>query len=419
MKRNIDNIKIIGNDYFKESLIEEEEIPFEYSMSQIEIGTDSRTGRIFSIDMKDAIRGLLVGKAGSGKTFLLRTIIDRAEKSGYNIFIPTDIKDEFKSSKEPLQYKFRKNLLPQETPEGKKIFTFRPTFFREEFPHLAENNHWISVDLSKMKRADFMTLMNSERLSESQKTMLELLYDELKTYENFEIDMIEDVIDDMNDFTTTQKTGMKLKFKPILSSGFSDPKYLRNVPEIMRHSRIVSINMENFESFGKGNYLYPEVFVGLMLRNLIVERRKDASMKRKDCNKLNPLFIVVDEAPRFIPANGNPSCKNDFLESVDIDRRYGISYLFAAQYPKSLPDRILKQCRYIFIPHNADTDIIKDILIMCGMVTRGYIQNAGNDANRLKRQLGKWQWLVIDTTLNTTNIINVAAPLSNHMETSK
>lgn len=359
----------------------------------------------------------------SGKSFLLRTIMDRVTKlplhsvkleggttemRGYSVFIPTDIKDEFKSSKYPAQSKFTKNIFPGEKPTGQKIIALRPTFFKKFDPHLAKDNHWISVDMSKMEELDFMTLLKVSRMSEAQQIMMQSLYNKIGKESNFTMSKLKTALDELDGYDDNQKIKMKAKLQPLFDSGFSDERYYRDLVKGINQGNIITINMEDYDRMGKGAFAFPEVFVGMTLRVLRIARRK---------GNIPPLFVFIDEAGRFIPKGENPPCKKDIIEGDKVDRRYNISYLYATQYFSDLPDEVKKTSRYIFLPYNIDKQVLADTLIFTGSVTNGFWQNAQNDAIRHIREMQRFQWLVIDTDAKEKRIIDLAGLLSAHSET--
>jgi len=429
-----EQIEEFGTNYMKDSFLSKTFTPYEYKSGRIPIGTD-QLGNEFCIEWDDAIRMIIVGKPGSGKTFLLRGIMDRLTKVplsktqiGYAIFIPTDIKDEFKSSKRPVQHKFRKMHLPGELAEGQNISTLRPSFFKYVNKRLPKQNHWMAVDISKMEEYDFMTLLNADKMREPQRIITQNLYDELKKETNFNMGRLKEILDGMlGQYDEKQVKALQNKLQPLFNSGFGDSRYFRDlvkginsgkevevieddVPRMVKHSKIIALNMEDYDLLGKGSFLYTEVFVGMALRQLLIARRR---------GYIPPIWVLLDEAGRFIPKDSNPSCKKDIMESDKRDRKNNVSYIYATQYFTDLPDEIKQTSKYIFLPYNVDTGIIKSVLSFTGMVTNNFVQNIASDSNRLKSQLGHRQWLVFNTDTREKRIINLNAPLSEHTETSK
>ena len=163
-------------------------------------------------------------------------------------------------------------------------------------------------------------------------------------------------------------------------------------------------------SFGKGAFQFPEVQMNVALREAIFARRKKL---------IKPLFVVFDEAPRFIGVDKDGCIKKTINESIELDARYGISYFLAAQNIDSIPEGIQRNCRWIFIPSTLDVQSIRQVLISSGAVR--YVQRATNQAMKLKQQLKrvKFSWIVINRTDGSMTLITPLSPLSEHLETTQ
>ena len=101
-------LRELGNNYFKHNLFKEEEKVMKYD-KQIAIGK-KRDGKVYYLDTREAFRAIAIGMTRSGKTWILRAIADRAAQLGDAVIFIPDVKDEFKSSVNPVQEKFRKFL---------------------------------------------------------------------------------------------------------------------------------------------------------------------------------------------------------------------------------------------------------------------------------------------------------------------
>ena len=398
-------LRELGNNYFKDNLFKEEEKIMKYG-KQLAIGR-KRNGSIYYLDMREAARIVILGKTRSGKSFLIRAIADRIKKIGYSIVYLTDVKNEAFSSKEPVQEKFRHLLLDNEKPEGMRIVTLRPTFFKQiDRGSIPKANRYYSVNLGAMTKADFMTLMNAESMTQPQQIILEIIFEKMAGKENFSLEDINAVIDEINELNAAQKLAMRFKFRPLATSYFYEKEHEKNIIDMIRNDIAVAINMENFDQFGQGGFLYPEVFVSMVMRMVINARVKKV---------IPPMLLILDESSRFVPVDKNPCCKRDVMEAVDIYGRYGISMVFGVQEITKIPIQIVKQARFLCIPYSADVGTIRDCLIMSSMVRN--IQSSSNDAIYLKKSLKKYEWLILDTINNTKEIVKITCPLSNHVET--
>jgi hypothetical protein len=103
------------------------------------------------------------------------------------------------------------------------------------------------------------------------------------------------------------------------------------------------------------------------------------------------------------------------MESFDLTTRYHVNHIVATQQLLKVPPEILSQCRYVFLPYNSDVSDIATVLMQFGMAKT---QTARNDASRIKKRMGRFEWLVFDKNRMKYDVIIAAAPLSAHAETN-
>lgn len=407
--RELDIIKDIGNEDIKSALFKKEEKLLGYHKDRLLIGIEKETGRLFYLDVSEAFRAFVVGMVRTGKSFLLRAMSDRLYRMGHCIVYLTDVKDEMKSSNYPLQKKFHHLLAEGEKPAQTPILTFRPTFFKSltRFNELPEDNEWYSPKISEMEKPDFMTLFHADKLTQNQKIHLEEVYDELKKVECEDLEMIEEIIDKFDKINEKEKAAFLYKFKPMIKSDFFITEYHVDLVHMISNRLCIAFNMENFDSFGRSNSL-PQAFVSMTLRELIKARKAGLIPK---------IMFMIDEAKRFVPSDAHPSTRLEVEESVDIDGRYDVSYVIAAQGFADIPDKVIKQCRYMFIPYNANLDVFKEAFKTAGLMKN--IQTLNNQVVRIKQNMQRHEWLVIDRNSQGFSIIRPVAPLSHHMETGE
>jgi len=411
----MDELKVFGTPYFKELFIRPKVVEkLEYSSHRIPIGTTIQGG-IFYIDLKEATRISMIASSGGGKSWLMRGFMDRLNYIGHAPVMMTDIKGEMVSSLKPLQSKFHKLLLKGETPRPMKIVELRPTFFMSINRTLPKNNVWYSVDMKRMTAREFMTFMNAKDLTPTQRIVLELIYQELtKEFKNnpvakFSLEFIEKVIDNIDDIDSRSNMSMKLKFRPLKESNFYYAEHEKSIIAGINRGYVPSINLTDFESFGRESFNYPVVTLSIVLREIIRGRRdKDVA----------PLMIFIDEATRFCGNDKENSFKHEFLEAIDVERRFGTSFCTAWQSMTDIPEKVLNQSRYVFVSGTENVNTLKNILNNTGIARSP--QSAPSMATRLKmRMKGRpYSWIVFDRKLQTMEIIAPVAPLSHHMEGS-
>lgn len=426
----LDDIKVFGTDYFKKSLFVREKEPekVEYSSDSIPFGRRISDGSVYYIDLSQACRILGIGATRSGKTFMLRSFCDRLVASGYwDVVYLTDIKNEFYSSLKPVQPDLRKNLLNGEVPSPTRVVSFRPTFFKDfDYNFLPDDNFWFSFDARKIDKGDFMSLIKISSMKPNQQIAVPDIYEEFRRRLDAdpELDvgyyLFEDIIDNcLRDQTEQQKYFLKQKFKPFHNTSFFEKKYHRDVVDLMSRNRgyVPCFNYEGWddELSDSSPFDYPVVTLNAVLRDLIKARRKVPS-------PIKPLWIMLDEASRFISNSKTNSFKKTILESNDRDTRYNVNYFILTQFIKDVPEKIFSQARYLLIPYNADVESVKYLINNTGVASS--VQRAPRQAtdivNRLKRV--KHSWAIIDRNKpapHNIDLIKPIAPLSFHIDTNK
>lgn len=405
------NMKTFGNNYLKKSLFQKPKEEMHYNKKMLCIGKTIE-GNKFYLDLTESCRMLVLGLTRAGKTFTLRSIMDRLAVTGCDIIHLNDCKDEYKSSIYPLQGKFQHLLLPGETPTTQKVVALRPTFFKQINDALPKDNFWYSADFSKMTQNDFMTLMNVEQMTGPQKVTMEIIYENLKKKLDeghpFSIELIEEIIEGIEELSTQQIVSMKFKFRPLKTANFYEEAYKRDIISLMKKGYIPAINMENFENFDKSAFKFGPVTLAIILRQVIQATRAKI---------LKNVWIMFDEAPQFIGTDTNTSIKESISKSFMLDARYGINYVIVTQFFSLIPENMRANCKYIFLPYNIETGVLKEILLETGHARN--VQTATNDALKMKAKMQRipYSWLVLNKMSGNMNIITMSAPLSNHMET--
>ena len=376
---------------------------FNYDNDFLLLGKDEDKDDSF-IDVSESFRACTIAKTRTGKTMKIRRGLDEAFWSGFSIAVLPDAKDEYKSSLHPIQKKFRRNLPKGEKPKGLPMRVFRPTFFKKAGP-LPKNNEWCSIDFSFIKKPDFMTLCNYDGFkSDKMQREFDELWINIERNGMTDLDEIEELCVEELGFGVLWR---KISF--IKTCGLFDSRFIIDPVDILKNREVLVLNYNDFDKLDMKNNSLDQVFLGIWLR-LLIQAKKD--------NEINNLIIFNDETGRWVPRNGSPACKTLIMHSIDEHAGFGVSYWFAFQREKSVPEDLIRQCKYVFIPYNADRALLEFILKNQNILTRGIFHESKLFKEILETlKAKKYRWLKISE--GDYEFLDPYSPISAHMESRK
>lgn len=424
MKFNLglDVLRNVGSDYLIRNLLEEEEKVYieKYDPKRIPVGR-TIDKQILFLRFDDATVITILGQRGSGKTWFMRNLMDRLYKANYDIAILTDIKNEFYTSGiSPVQKKFQKSLINGEKPGTTPVATIKPYFFTtiSGEGQLPQYNVWGSCNMNDVIKADFFEFMGYENLTAIQQIELEKLYDQIEEMGGLKkIEDVDELINRREDIDSTTKFSLLRRVYRLKKSKFFDVSKIVNPVDLMTcpERYVPALNLEGYQSFGSttsdnsvGNY--PRAMVGMWL-NMIRRARVKGLIR--------PLWFFLDEASRFCNSRTFSNVRAHIEENVDVDRRYNISLVGAWQNYYDVPEKILRQSKYLLFPHNVATEILQEGLKDAGLLDVSSQQKT--IVNRIKREMlrfSKHAWLLIDRDRQEYIIFEPLCPLSWHSETT-
>jgi len=323
----LEPIRNSNNTYLKDMLFKEKEEVFSgYSRRQFPMGfvrdyynKDRDMKKLFTIDISQAFRMLLLASTRTGKSFTIRGMIDRMKKCGMSVCILSDVKNEYYSSKNPVQQKFRNKLIKGEIAEGIPMKVFRPTFFQYlegNASRLPEGQEWCSIDLSLLQPRDFVTMMDFLGLTKIQKDSMERALYEAKQA-GFEIKVWDDfrTLIENSEFIQGKAQILNRLYKINFYNPF-DANHRIKPSNYMADGYTTDLNLQYFNSLEKNNG-FLQVTIASWLRDIIDARKE---------KKIPPVMFVVDECARIVPAVGDTVAKYEILESIDTDTAYDVNF---------------------------------------------------------------------------------------------
>jgi hypothetical protein len=424
---NLKPLKHIATSYMRDNLFKEKEIEVEYSPGMLAIGHRIRNGKpcgIYYLDLREACRIVAIGLTRSGKSWIARRFMDTISDAGNNVVHMFDPKNEMYSSEKPLQPKFHKLLMENEKPKSSKVVVFRPTFFKQLMPEsysdaerdkaIKPGQYWFSMNVNKWTQGDFMDLIKAKSMGEAQQSIMEDLYKKMRKHMEgggeFSFEYMFKEIDDMEDMKESQKLSLKRRLKPLLSSYFYEARHQVDIIDLLKDGFIPVFNMEGFDSFSDCGFEYISAFLSIVHREIV---------EAKKLKLLDKIWFDIDECARVFGIEKDTFFKKEIITSFEVNTAYDINYFILTQFLPSLPERIIKSCRYIMIPARADLDTFKIAFAELGLARNQ--QMTTNDATYFKNRMNTrlFDWCILDRTNNTREIVRFFAPLSRVLESGE
>ena len=355
--------------------------PFTYNPNKFILGLNPFTNTHFTISTREAFRAYSMAMTRTGKTFMIRRVIDMAYKSKWNVAVMPDAKNEYGSSLKQVQEKFKTKLPDGDIPQALKMRIFRPLFFNTfDKGKLPKNNEHVSLEMRDLNVAEFQTLCNYTNLTDSQKVDYVALTREMEEKDEYSVVDMKRICEE-NNYT---KLWSKLVF--LETCGLFDSRYSVDPVKVMQDGNVLVLNYDGFDTLDLSNNSMDQIFMAVWLRK-IIQARKDG--------KLNNLIIINDETARWVPQSGEPICKPLIMTSVERDAAYGISWWFGIQNKNSVPTDLLTQCKYRFFPQNIDYELFKQVLKDNAIITT--LVTDSSKANKLYQNLQKkFRWMMIN-----------------------
>jgi len=338
----------------------------------------------------------ICGARGAGKTILLKRILEAFYYSGYHVCHISDIKNEMVDSIYPNER--LAHLLPEEDkPRGLPIKSYKPYFFHtmngEELP---EDNEWISIPFSSLNEETFFSTFNFKN-SDHRKDIIYKYFPGCESIIDFKKRLIS------SDENARVKNSIIKHVDVMIHHKFFSEEYERSFVEDMKKGLIPVLNLQGYETI---NPIYYQLYLKIILQQ-IKEAKINGELKK-------PVVIFIDEASKMIPKKGESKGKSEIMWQIDVTRRYGMFYVLASQEPEDMPEKIIVQSKYVFIPYNYDSEKLKPALKRKGFYNSRpegvYGYNWWFDKKKemayLNRKFGKGRrvWMLLDTDENRFTI---------------
>lgn len=403
--------KSVLGDYFNPYV----KPPEKYYKNQLRLGytEQQKLGKVyredFWLDVTESIVAIMLGKRGSGKTWLLRRIMDMAYYTGFSPVIPCDVKNEFVASLYPANQKQQELFGLNEVARPTPVKVFFPRFLGDP----PSQNQSFQIGLYDLTYSDLLTLfgLSESGSSIAQTTTLLHIYNLIRDENVGTMNEFVEELEQMEDATPATKRALKMIANNIIRNDIIGTDFTINLNSIFANQEIPVLDLLGYEELGLNT---AAAYVAIFLRKVMTARR----------NKLikNPLFVLIDEAHEFCNKKKDISSREEIQKMVNLSRTWGISLVLATQNMEDIPPKIMRQARYIFLPQGITWDEGKEIMKSQALLE--WDRDAYNEMIYLFKSLkrkknGEREWLCIDVNTKDYTTFFPYAPLSMHQTESR
>lgn len=357
----------------------------------------------FWLNVGESYGFVILGMRGSGKSYLNHRICDTAYNTGFACVFLTDIKNEVSYYQKSASAKYVNFLAKNEEARPTPVACFYPTYLGKP----PRGNDSFQISLQDLDYTDLITIYGLENSgSISQLSALNEIHDKIKLGEIINVDDVLLAIEENEDISMQTKKSLRAITKSLDRNRILGDDFEINLEEIFSKNQIPVLDLLGYERMGIN---ISSAFVAIFLRK-IIEARRDSLIKK-------PMMIFVDEAHEFANIKKDLTSKEEILKTLRVSRSWGISMGFMSQSLSSIPQEIVDNCRYVFVPQNYGPQKGREILKQTVGVELGYDEY--NEIiylfkNLKKKRNGEREWLLIDRDKKSYKAFFPYAPLSLH-----
>ena len=377
----------------------------------LKLGWSKNYNELWTIqwNMSEVFRAVILGKTRSGKTWFTRRVGTVAFNSGYSVIYLTDIKNEMKTSKQPLQDKFKKFLAEGEYPISCPTVTLRPKFMDNMLgASILDDEQYFQLSLGDISSPDLLLLLNFT--TDKSKNQIQIVTNIWAKVISGEIKNLQEFHDAVGKDPAQKalKQSILNALQPLIAYEVVGEQLLINWATQLNNN-IVTINLEGYDQVSAH---YMQAYVRIIMR-IIYNLRKKGLLKKR-------VIIFIDEAGRFLREDSISG--QEIRRQVDESAYLGIFMLISAQPLNQIPKAVTAQARYILLPRSYEFDEMFKVLRFA-QIYRGNRADKQDFSEQLTTlhdtKDGQKMWLMLDTAEHKLIKIYPFAPLSWHDESKK
>ena len=300
------------------------------------IGFKSNMDDVF-VKCSEVWRAIVLGQTRSGKTMLLRRMMDLAHLNGWHVCWITDVKDEVKSSKRAQLRDFVRLLPENDIPQGIGVKVYRPNFFTVmKGGALPKDNDEFAISYSTLDFSEILTALDISGKDDTDiKNVLSEYWDKVSNFDEL-VKKVEN-----GNYSKRIKNRIRIAAMPLIK--YDVFPEIGNQDDFLMHmtTNPTAFNVRGFRKIGtKELMIMPQLYIKIIQR-LIIEAREKNILK-------NRVLLIYDEAPAFL--SDKMLTSEEIKGIVDREAYLGVYVIFAAQVYTSIPAWIYEQSEYIFFP---------------------------------------------------------------------
>jgi len=368
---------------------------------------------LYCLDVRRVFRALLLGNSGAGKTINIHRMADIFYHSGYGCAFLTDIKDEMKYASQP-QNKLKNILGEDDIPTALPVKVYRPVFLMKLLSErLPRDNIPIKISYKDLNLSELLIALGFDKDDKrNQRDIISYYWNKVESLEGLKNKISEELKQ------ASTRDSIIRSIDPLIDcEAFSENSEGDFVQDI-NNNFVPVLNVQGYDRVGTGTATLPQIYVSVIQRK-IVEALENQKEKRGPIEKRikKRVVLFIDEAPKFLEPN-TWSFK-ELMKGVDVYRYLGLYMIFAAQTKDRIPEALVQQSSYLFLPYNIDTHTALDLLKMKQFYDfhPAFIRDVAAKLRKLRiHPSGLRQWVCIDTNRKSTDIFWAYPSISAHFE---
>lgn len=335
-----------------------------HEVDRIAIGTITSpspyAGNPMMLDVSKPPVALILGKRGTGKTVLMKTIMTELFYGNYLIVVVPDPRNEYFITKYPIQQQFYKFINPERFDSsylsGIPTNAYAPLFFSILNNGIRpEGNESFQFDVKDANEQDWLEILglNQSGLYAQKRAFTHIFLNTLSMSSEQMMDYIQNIMEiKIPGIQAITKDKLQATIRGMFRIGVFGSKYRIDLVKSLLNGVLV-ICTEGKESVDER--LFWET-VAMIFRKLYYLKQDDSRMKKRR------LVLFHEEAWDIMPSIGEPPSKKEGIKLVRLGRLNYIAQFLNYQYFGDVPLFLKEQASVVFFNGSLSLDLQNEIM---------------------------------------------------------